>query len=234
MRLVYASALAAALMIPVANAAPQAQEADRKVAGGGITVPGWQGVIDEASAKQGMTIKDSKFDAMGNDLHLTIGPAAIYWNPKNTASGDYTVTATFKDLKPGSAGHPHPAGLFIGGTALDGKKTLLYCTAYSSGEFLVRGFSDGTVFTLTTRPNGRGGSIPNAAVSKPGADGTSVNTVAWQVKGGRAECLINGTSVAGYNKDEIVGAGKLSSLDGIYGIRVSHNMDVMVSGLAKK
>jgi hypothetical protein len=230
MRLVYASALAAAiaLTIPVVNAAPQPQDPDRKVAGGGITAPGWMGAVD-AGAKG--TINDSKFEMMGNDLHGTIGPAAIYWNPKNTASGDYMVSATITDLKPGSAGHPHPAGVFIGGSNLDTpKKTLVYCTVYSNGNVLVRGFSEGTVFTLTP---GRAG-VANAAVKQPGPDGTSVNTVAWQVKGGRAECLVNGTSIAGYNKDEIVGAGKLSSLDGIYGLRVSHNMDVKVSGLAKK
>jgi hypothetical protein len=227
MRLVHASALAAAiaLLIPVVNAAPQAQDADRKVAGGGITAPGWMGAADKGN------ISDSKFEQMGADLHGTIGPAAIYWNPKNTAAGDYSVSATFTDLKPGSAGHPHPAGLFIGGSNLDSpKKTLVYCTVYSNGNVLVRGFSEGTVFTLTP---GRAG-VANAAVKQPGADGTSVNTVAWQVKGGRAECLVNGTSVAGYNKDEIVGAGKLSSLDGVYGIRVSHNMDVKIAGLAKK
>jgi hypothetical protein len=230
MRLVYASALAAAiaLTIPVVNAAPQPQDPDRKVAGGGITAAGWMGAVD-ATAKG--TINDSKFEMVGNDLHGTIGPAAIYWNPKNTASGDYTVSATITDLKPGSAGHPHPAGVFIGGSNLDTpKRTLVYCTVYSNGNVLVRGFSEGTVFTLTP---GRAG-VANAAVKQPGADGTSVNTVAWQVKGGRAECLVNGTSVAGYNKDEIVGAGKLSSLDGVYGLRFSHNMDVKVAGLAKK
>ena len=132
MRLVYASALAAAiaLSIPAVNAAPRAhQDPDRKVAGGGITAPGWMGAVD-ATAKG--TINDSKFELMGNDLHLTIGPAAIYWNPKNTASGDYMISATFTDLEPGYAGHPHPAGLFIGGTNLDTeKKTLMYCTVQS-------------------------------------------------------------------------------------------------------
>src|SRR5262245_35961994 len=159
MRLVYASALAAAiaLTIPVVNAAPQPQDPDRKVAGGGITAPGWMGAVD-AGAKG--TINDSKFEMMGNDLHGTIGPAAIYWNPKNTASGDYMVSATITDLKPGSAGHPHPAGVFIGGSNLDTpKKTLVYCTVYSNGNVLVRGFSEGTVFTLTP---GRAG-VANAA-----------------------------------------------------------------------
>jgi hypothetical protein len=186
------------------------------------------GAIDAAAASKGGTINDSKFAAMGNDLHLTIGPAAVYWNPKNTATGNYTVSATFKELKPGMGGHPHPVGLFVGGSSLDtDKKTAMYCTVNSAGAVLVRGFNGGTVFTLTT---GRGGASPNDAVAKPAADGTVTNTVALTVKDGTVECLVNGKSVGSYTKDQ----HKLASTDGIYGIRVSHNMEVMVSGLAKK
>jgi hypothetical protein len=224
MRLAHASALAVAiaLLIPAVNAAPQAQDPDRKVAGGGISVPGWMGAADKGS------VNDSKFVAMGNDLHLTIGPAAFYWNPKNTATGSYTVSATFKELKPGMGGHPHPAGLFVAGTGLDtDKKTAMYCTVNSAGAVLVRGFNGGTVFTLTT---GRGGAAPNDAVAKPAADGTVTNNVAISVKDGTIECLVNGKSIGSFTKDQ----HKLASTDGIYGIRVSHNMEVMVSGLAKK
>ena len=226
MRLVYASALAAAvaLTIPVLSAAPEAQDPDRKVAGGGISVPGWMGAAEKGS------VNDSKFAAMGNDFHLTIGPAAFYWNPKNTATGNYTVSATFKELKPGMGGHPHPAGLFIGGANLDtDKRTALYCTVDSAGAVLVRGFNEGTVFTLTMRANGRAGAAPNDAVAKPAADGTVTNTVGWTVKDGTAECLVNGKSVGSFTKDQV----KIAT-DGLYGIRVSHNMEVMVSGLAKK
>ena len=51
------------------------------------------------------------------------------------------------------------------------------------------------------------------------------------MKGGKAECQINGATVASYDRAEIVGPGKLESTDGIYGIRVSHNMDLTVSNL---
>jgi hypothetical protein len=225
MRLFYASVIA--LAVAIVPAALAAQDADRKVAGGGITVKGWQGKVDAGAAKKGLTINDSKFAAEGNALHLTVGPAASYWNPANTLKGDYTVKATFREPKI-DASHPHPYGIFIGGTNLDtDNQTMLYCVAYSDGTFLVRGFSGGTVFNVSKRG-------PHAAVNKAGADGSVSQEIGWNVKGDRAECMINGQVVAGFNKSEIVGAGKLESTDGVYGLRVSHNVDVTVTGLAAK
>ena len=95
--------------------------------------------------------------------------------------------------------------------------------AYGDGTYLVRGFSNGTVFQVSKRQ-------PHTAVHKTGADGGVTQDIQWTVKGSRAECSINGTMVAGYDKGEIVGPGKLESLDGITGIRVSHNVDVAVTG----
>jgi hypothetical protein len=45
------------------------------------------------------------------------------------------------------------------------------------------------------------------------------------------ECSINGTVVAGYDKPALVTAGKLTSTDGIYGLRFAHNTEVTVIGL---
>ena len=225
-RLVQALAVAVgiALLVP---AVYHAQDPDKKVAGGGITAKGWQGKIDAASASKGMSVNDSKFGQEGGALRMAVGPAAIYWNPANTATGDFTVKGTFKEAKP-EAGHPHPYGIFIGGSKLDtDQHTLVYCVAYSNGDYLVRGFSGGKVVTLSKR-------APNDAVNKTGADGSVTQEIAWTVKGGKAECLINGKSVASFEKDAIVGAGKLESTDGIYGIRVSHNIpDLTVTGLGK-
>ena len=73
---------------------------------------------------------------------------------------------------------------------------------------------------------------PNAAIKKAASPDESVTQeVAWVVKSGKAECQINGASVASFEKADIVGPGKLESTDGIYGIRVSHNMDLTVSNL---
>ena len=213
-----------AMLAPVVSIAGQ-QDADRAVAGGGITAPGWKGEVDAPSASQGRSIKDSKFEQKGDTYHLAIGPAAVYWNPSNTASGDYTVKATFTEAKM-TSGHPHPMGLFIGGSKLETPdQSLMYCTAYRDGTFIVRRFN-GTNVTQVARK------APNPAIKKASSPDESVTQeVAWVVKGGKAECQINGATVASYDRAEIVGPGKLESTDGIYGIRVSHNMDLTVSNL---
>ncbi len=218
-------AIAAALALAVCAVA--AQDPDRKVAGGGITAKGWMGKVDAGAAKQGKTVNDSTFMEMGGGLHAQVGPAAVYWNPANVAKGDYRVKATFKETKV-TSDHPHPYGLFIGGSRLDTETpNLLYCVAYGSGEYLVRGFSDGKAMTVSKR-------APASSVHKAGADGGVTQDIAWTVKGDRAECSINGAVVAAFDKADLVGPGKLESTDGIYGIRVSHNLDVMITGLAKQ
>jgi hypothetical protein len=216
-------ALGVALVMPTLHAQ---MDADRVVPGGGITASGWKGkIIDASSIKQGRTINDSKFAQEGNKLVLNVGPAAIYWNPANAASGDYTVSATFTEPKYMSANsHPHPYGIFIGGNKLDtDTPTLLYCAPYGNGTFIVRGFGPAPFQMGGRRP------AENAAVKKAETGGAVTQEVKWTVKGSRAECSINGTMVAGYDKGELVGEGKLESLDGIAGIRVSHNVDVEVT-----
>ena len=215
--------LAIAGAVALAVAAVAAQDPDRKVAGGGITAKGWMGKVDPGKA--GGSINDSKFMQMGSDYHVAAGPAAVYWNPTHTAKGDFMVKATFKEAKM-TAAHPHPYGLFIGGSKLDtDTPTLLYCVAYGNGNYLVRGFSDGKVFTAA-----RGTS---EAVNKAGAEGGVTQEIAWSVKGDKAECMVNGKSVASLAKADIVGPGKLASTDGVYGLRIAHNVDVVVSGLTK-
>jgi hypothetical protein len=218
------SALTVATTAALLATALHAQDADRVVADGGIAVPGWTGRIDDAAAKKGLTINSSKFVREGDALHLTIGPAATYWNPANVAKGNYTVRASFKEGKT-TADHPHPAGLFIGGSGLGtDQQRYMYCVAYGSGEFLIRRFNGSTVTTLVRRQ-------AHPAVHKTGSDGSVTQEIAWRVRDGRAECLINGQSVAGFDQAEIVGPDRLESTDGAYGIRVSHNMDVVVTGL---
>ena len=120
-----------------------AQEGDSKaVSGGGVQVKGWTGQIDAKEKAAGLTINSAKFVEEGNALHVTTGPAVTYWNPKNVAKGDYTVSATFFEPKYMSLNdHPHPYGIMIGGNDLGTEQqSYLYCAAYGDGTYIVRGF----------------------------------------------------------------------------------------------
>ena len=60
----------------------------------------------------GLTLNSAKLEKDGNALHVTTGPAVTYWNPKNKATGDYTVKATFNEPKYMNLNnHPHPYGI---------------------------------------------------------------------------------------------------------------------------
>jgi hypothetical protein len=230
MRLAKASIVtgAAALIIWVVPAMPAArgqQDADKKVAGGGVTVKGWQGRVDSGN-RQGLTINDSKFAPEGSGMRLTTGAAGLYWNPANTGKGDFSVKATFDEPKQ-AYNHAHPYGVFIGGKGLDtDQPQALYCAAYRNGNYIVRGFSGGKPFAVVQKPT------PNEAVAKGAADAPVKQEVALRVNGDKVECTVNGTAVWSGTKADVTGPGKLDSTDGITGIRVSHNSDAIVSNFA--
>src|SRR5204863_6003 len=219
-------AMSAVVLVAVVSLSAQF-DPDRVIPGGGIFVQGWTGKIDASSARQGRTLNDAKFVQEGANLHVTTGPATTFWNPANKATGDYTVKATFTEAKYMNLNsHPHSYGIFIGGNDLGtDQQSLLYCAAYGNGTYIVRGFGP-AAFQLGGRA-----ATPNPAVHKAAAQGEPVTQeIAWTVKGGRAECSINGTVVAGFDKAELVAPGKLKSTDGIYGLRFTHNVEATVAG----
>ena len=218
----------AVVILLIAAVKAQAQtETSRAVEGGGISVPGWTGKIDANEEKAGQGLKNAKLAQEGNALHVTTGPAVTYWNPANKATGNYTVKATFKESKYMNLNnHPHPYGIVIAGNGLGtDKQSYLYCAAYGNGTFIVRGFGP-EPFQM----NGRRAEA-NAAVNKAAGPGEPVTQeIAVSVKGDRVECAINGTVVAGYDKSALITAGKLTSTDGVYGIRFAHNTEATVTG----
>jgi hypothetical protein len=206
-----------------------AQEAESiGIKDGGVLVKGWTGKIDAKEATAGLTLNSAKLAEEGKALRVTTGPAVTYWNPKNTAKGDYTVSATFLEPKYMSINdHPHPYGIMIGGNDLGTEQqSYLYCAAYGDGRFIVRGFGP-TPFQL-------GGRAPKAdpAVNKAAGVGQPVTQeIAITVKGDTVSCSINKKQVASFARTEVVATGKLKSTDGIYGLRFAHNTDATVTGL---
>jgi hypothetical protein len=196
------------------------QDTAHKVPNGGIHGAGWQGRPDPGTG----AVNDSSLDVKGSEIEIHTGPAMLYWNPANKGTGDFTVSATFTEPKYMSSNdHPHPYGVFIGGSNLDKENVnAMYCAAYGRGTFIVREFAPAVV-----NVNGRGAA--SDAVHKAAGRGEAVEqTIAMSVKGSRVTCSINGTEVASYDKGEVTGAGKIASTDGIVGIRVAHNVDVNV------
>ena len=161
-----------------------------------------------------------KVVTMGSGLHFTTGPAAIYYNPKDAASGVYAVSASFGAKK----SMQHEAyGIFIGGSNLqDSTQSYLY--------FEIRPM-DGSI--LIQHRNGDVASkmdkivpwTPNDAVSKDDpTDGHSANTLMIHVAPDSVHFLVNGKLVKGMAKSELMGA----KTDGQTGIRINHNTDIHV------
>lgn len=216
--------LAAVVAAAFSASSLSAQDADRSVKDGGIKVAGWKGRVDRRPAKEGKTVNDSKLVAEGKGLRLSVGPAGNFWNPANTATGDYEVKASFKEHKM-AASHPHSYGVFIGGKDLEAdNETLMYCIAYGNGTYSVKTFHGAKVTTLVDR-------AASPALKKADAKGEATNEIGWRVKGGNASCVVNGQVVKSFDKAEYAGADKLTSTDGVYGIRVSHNVELTVSPL---
>jgi hypothetical protein len=232
MRVVRESVIAAAVLLiavlasaPVLATAQAPADVSHAVQGGGIFVAGWQGQLDPGAKE---AVSDAKLTKEGDALHVVTGPAITYWNPADTASGDYTVSATFTEPKFMSLNtHPHPYGVVIAGNDMGtAQETELYCAAYGNGNFIVRGFGPEAFQVNGARKEA------NAAIHKAEAPGQPVTQqIAMSVKGDKVECAINGTVVGSYDKSAVVGAGKLKSTDGVYGIRFAHNTEGMVTDL---
>jgi hypothetical protein len=161
-----------------------------------------------------------KFMAMGSGFHATNPQAAVYWNPANTASGNYTIKGTFTLMKP--SGHTNYYGLVFGGSDLDNaKQNYTYFLVAQDGTWLVKK-RNGDTATDNVLPK-----TPSDAVKKPGADGKSTNELEVRVGADKIDYVVNGTVVGSSPKSAV-------KTDGIYGIRVNHLLEVMIDGLSKK
>jgi hypothetical protein len=211
-----------ALSAAVASAEAQAPTSDKPKTGG-VLVKGWTGQIDDAGVRAGLKLSDATFEADGAGFKVTAGPAAYYWNPANVAKGRYAVSATFTQRAP--TAKPEAYGIFIGGSSL-GKsdRNYLYCVVFGTGIYSVKhqfGSENHTLVNLK----------PHAALRKADAEGRATNEVGWRVSDERVSCVINGVEVESFKRADVLGPGKLESTDGVYGLRVNHNLEVQVTGL---
>jgi hypothetical protein len=227
MRFVNGCAIAVALTLCTSTLA-FAQDAAVAVKDGGIFAKGWMGKIDAQEEKAGQVLNNARLDEKGGTLHVRTGPAVTYWNPANKAAGNYTVSATFDEAKYMELmDHPHPYGIMIAGNDLGTEtQSYIYCSAYGNGTFIVRGMGPAPFQVSARKPE------PNAAIAKAAGKMSPVKQdIAVSVTADKVECAINGTVVGSYDKATAVGAGKLKSTDGTFGIRFAHNTEATVTGL---
>jgi len=210
-------ALVASASPVFAQAAQQAKDNDptHKVAGG-ISVSGWTGRLDPQAERRGMKIDDAKFSAMGGGFHITSGPAAIYWNPKDAVKGNYTVSASFTQTK--APMHPEAYGLFIGGTNLtDSTESYAYFETRGDGKYLINHRAGNDIHKIVDWTE-------TDATNKADASGKATNELAIRVTSDSVIFMANGKTVKGMSKAEMHGF----TGDGQAGIRVNHNLDVHV------
>jgi hypothetical protein len=155
-------------------------------------------------------VPDVTVTRMGDDFRVSTGPAVVLWQDGNTASGEYTLSATFTLEEP--SGHNNYYGLVYGGNALDTERqNYLYFLVAQDGSYLVKHrANDETVHDVQAR-------TPHEAVATPGDDGTSVNRLEVRVGADATEFVVNGTVVFTAEK-----SGMAGRTDGIYGVRINH------------
>ena len=157
-----------------------------------------------------------KFVGMGTGFHATNPAAAVYWNPANTATGNYTLKGTFTLQKP--SGHTNFYGLVFGGEGLEGAgQAYTYFLVAQDGTWLIKKRA-GDASTENVAPK-----TPNAAVKKPDDTGKSTNALEVRVGADKVDYAVNGTVVHTMPRAGL-------KTDGIYGIRVNHLLEVHIDG----
>jgi len=158
-----------------------------------------------------------KFTVSGSGFHAVNPMAAIYWNPENTISGNYTLKGTFKLIK--SSGFNEYYGLIFGGSGLEGAgQNYTYFMITDDGTYLIKRRDGSSTQGISQK-------TPSNAVKKPDASGTATNNLEVRVKPDKIDFVINGTVVTSLPK-----TGAAAKTDGIYGIRINHQLDVQIDG----
>ena len=206
---------AAPLAAQATQAANRASADPDKNAAGGLRVPGWTARFDRAEAKPAQV----SFTRMAKGYHVTAGPAAVYYDAKQTASGNYTVRGSFTQTK--APTHPEAYGLFAGGQNLTGAApSYMYFVVRGDGKYLVKHRANATeVHTLVDW-------TASPALKAAGTDGKASNALEIRVAADSVRFVANGTPVAAVSRQE---AGAMS---GVAGLRVNHNLDVHVDNFA--
>ena len=146
--------------------------------------------------------------AMGSGFQVRTGPAAVLWNPANTATGNYTLSGTFTLQEPSN--HVNYYGLVFGGgdLASAGQHYYYFLVAQNGSYILNHRASSETVTRIVPR-------TPHDAVA-PHEGTPSVNRLEVRVGSDQVDFVVNGQVIHSAPKSEMPGT------DGIWGVRINH------------
>jgi hypothetical protein len=183
------------------------------------TPQGWKVRSDRStSASDPDAAGEIQLVTKGTGFRATNPQAAVFWNPANTITGNYSLKGTFTLPKP--SGHTNYYGLVFGGSGLEGAgQNYVYFMVAQDGTWLIKRRNGGATSDIAK-------ALHNA-VRKPDANGRSTNALEVRVQADKVEYLVNGTTVHTTPK-----TGPVATTDGIYGFRVNHQLEVEVDGLA--
>lgn len=189
----------------------QGQHADHGAAHATGIPAGWEMRLDRPNSTAPI-----HFMSMEGHLHAVLGPAGIFYQPTSTATGAYRAQGTFTLNKPSE--HPEAFGMFVGGRDLQGAgQDYLYFLVRQDGQFMVKHRAGTETHTLIDWTE-------HAAVRRPGADGKATNTLAVDSSPTDVRFLVNGTEVGTLPRGV--------NTDGVYGLRLNHNLDVVITDFA--
>jgi hypothetical protein len=156
-----------------------------------------------------------RFFPAGDGLHVTSGPAAIYYQPAQVMKGDFRISATFTQTK--APQHPEALGLFIGGKNLDKPdQEYGYLLVRGDGKYAIKHRAGAEVHTVQDWTE-------HAKVNKQDAAGKATNSLAIEVSGEKVRLLINGEATASFDRKNFF------QTQGMLGMRINHHLDVHIS-----
>lgn len=210
-RLPLSAALVLLPAVPLAAPAQEPADEDRS------RPQGWRIVTDRVEADT----SEIFFVSMPPGVHVTTGPAAIFYHPDSTATAPFRVEQEVYLFDPGSRNEAF--GVFVGGRDLQGSyQAYTYFLIRRSGEYLIKRREGASTETLR-------GWTAHAAVAgwdeREEGDETVKNVLA--VEAGRDELVFH---VNGEEVDRVARRSGLA-VDGIVGYRVNHALNVHISGL---
>jgi hypothetical protein len=196
------------------------------VKGSGVLPKGWTLRFDPARSRPGAPPRPApeltaiKFESLGSALHITSGPAAIYYKDGDIGKGQFAVSATFTQKK--SMAH-EVFGLFIGGSNLqDSTQNYVYFVVRPSDGMAMISHRSSNAAPKAIRPYFAADGINKDDPS----DGHATNALTIHVAQDTVHFIVNGKLAAAVAKSDLGGG----STDGQVGIRVNHNMDLQITG----